>query len=233
MPTLTRITTLRWLSVVCAGVLSGATIRADTSPVEKALAIWQEGLQQVSTISSDFSQEKHLALFRNPLLIHGRLFLAENGAFAWETHRPMKHKLVVRDGRIRQWDEETRRVHTVSIRDNPVAATIHKQMSAWFSGQFSALADTYETSLASEHPVSLLFIPRTGTPEARYITMVQIWLRLDGQYLDKVKIEEKSGDTTLITFTNTVLNLALPDSTWNVESLSTNLDVSPANKPAE
>ncbi len=224
--------TLQWLPLLYAGLTLG-TILANTTSKEQALAVWQEGLQQVSTISSDFIQEKQLALFRNPLHIRGRLFLSDDGSFAWETHSPMRHKMVVHDGRIRQWDEDTRRIHTISMRDNPVAATIHTQMSAWFSGQFSALAETYEVALVSEDPVSLLFTPRDGTPPASYVKEVQIWLRPDGQYLDQVKIEEPSGDTTVIKFTNTILNQPLPDSAWNVETLSDDVDNLPSNQSAE
>jgi len=234
MPTQSTINIgMRWLACIAAGGTLTSNLFAETSAKEEALATWQNGLQQVSTISSNFKQEKRLALFRSPLHIHGRLFLSDDGSFAWETHDPMRHKLVVHDGEIRQWDEETRRIHTISMRDNPVAATIHQQMSAWFSGRFSDLSDTYEVTLESEAPVSLLFTPLEGTPPAGYVTEVQLWLRPDGQYLDRVKIEEKEGDTTLITFTNTVINQTLPDSIWDVETLSDDTEDLPAPETAE
>jgi len=88
-------------------------------------------------------------------------------------------------------------------------------------------------TLESEAPVSLLFTPLEGTPPAGYVTEVQLWLRPDGQYLDRVKIEEKEGDTTLITFTNTVINQTLPDSIWDVETLSDDTEDLPAPETAE
>lgn len=218
-----------WLRLALLGAASVATCPAgaeeppSSAPLQAALADWQAGLRQVSTIASDFVQEKKLALFQDPLTIRGRLFIATNGLFAWETHWPVRYKMVVTDGRIRQWDEETGRVQSFSLRDNPAATAIHEQMSAWFSGRYESLAGAYTLELAAAHPVSFLFAPREGTPPAAYIDAVQVWLRPDGRYLDRVRIAERSGDSTWIQFTNTVINATLPAATWEVQALSTNL----------
>ncbi len=214
------------VAVLCAGLSAASTAGAAAAPaadpLREALTDWQAGLRQVSSIASDFVQEKRLALFQDVLTIRGCLFIATNGLFAWETHWPVRYKLVVADGRIRQWDEETGRVQTFSMRDNPAASVIHAQMSAWFSGQYEGLTNTYDVALAAEHPVSFLFTPRAGSPAAGYVATVQVWLRPDGHYLDKVRIAELSGDSTAITFTNTVLNQDLPATAWDVQVLATN-----------
>ncbi len=193
---------------------------ASADSLRAALAAWQEGLQQVSTISSDFTQEKRLALFRDPLAIQGRLFLSTDGRFAWETHSPVRYKLVVADGRIRQWDEESGRVQTISMRDNPAASTIHSQMSVWFSGRFEELADTYSVELIAEQPVVFRFRPILGTPAADYLQAVEVQLHPDGHYLNHVRIFERSGDQTFISFVHTVLNPDLPDATWDVRRIA-------------
>lgn len=211
--------------MVCAGLVF-PLLADDDVPEEdalrEALTTWQEGLQQVSSIVSDFIQEKHLALFQDALTIQGRLFITTEGQFAWETHWPVRYKLVVADGRIRQWDEETGRVQTISMRDNPAASAIHAQMSVWFSGRYEDLTDTYTLTLASRQPVVFVFSPLENTPAADYLETVEVQLLPDGHYLDNVRILERSGDTTIITFTNTVLNQVLPDSTWDVRNLTTN-----------
>ncbi len=216
------------LAALCAG-MAGDAFADDTAPssdsLREALGAWQAGLQQVSSIASDFVQEKHLALFQDALIIQGRLFITSDGRFAWETHWPVRYKLVVANERILQWDEETGRVMTISMRDNPVASTIHAQMSAWFSGQYETLTNTYDAALSSTNPVSFLFKPREGTPAASYLSAVQVWLRPDGRYLDRMQITERSGDSTSIAFTNTVLNQALPSEIWNVKVLSASTPV--------
>lgn len=211
---------------VCVGLaLAPYAVAADPAAdsLRAALAVWQEGLQQVSSIASDFVQEKRLALFRDPLAIRGRLYLSTDGRFAWETHWPVRCKLVVADGRIRQWDDETGRVQTISMRDNPAASAVHAQMSVWFSGRYEELADTYTVELVSEQPVVFVFRPIAGTPAADYLQTVEVQLRPDGRYLDKVRIFERSGDQTSISFVNTVLNPVLPDATWDVRRMETNL----------
>jgi hypothetical protein len=185
-----------------------------------ALNAWQSELARIATIDSDFVQEKRLALFQEPLAIRGRLCIATNGNFAWETHSPMRYKMVVSEGRVRQWDEETDRVQTISMKDNPAAAAIHTQMTTWFSGRYAALTNDYVITLASPKPVSFLFVPRTNSPAATYLASVQIWLRSDGQYLERIRIGERAGDSAQITFTNPLVNLPLPPDAWNPRRLT-------------
>lgn len=185
-----------------------------------ALTAWQAELGKVTNIASDFVQEKRMALFQEPLKIRGRMFIETNGRFAWETHWPVRYKMVVADARIRQWDEETDRVQTISMRDNPTAAAIHEQMSAWFSGQYATLTNSYSASLASQRPASFVFKPRAASPASTYLASVQVWLRDDGRYMDRMRISERSGDSTDIVYTNTVVNQVIPADAWNVRAMA-------------
>lgn len=198
----------------------GAEGSGPTPELLAALNAWQSELARIATIDSDFVQEKRLALFQEPLAIRGRLCIATNGNFAWETHSPMRYKMVVSEGRVRQWDEETDRVQTISMKDNPAAAAIHAQMTTWFSGRYATLTNDYVITLASPKPVSFLFVPRTNSPAAAYLASVQVWLRDDGQYLERVRIGERAGDSADIIFTNTLVNLPLPADAWNPRRLT-------------
>jgi outer membrane lipoprotein-sorting protein len=222
-------TPLRRRAAVAAACCAAAVLATAAPPADDAapaddlraaLGAWQSELAKVTTISSDFVQDKRMALFREPLRITGRMFIETGGRFAWETLAPVRYKMVVADGRIRQWDEETGRVQTISMRDNPAAAAIHEQMSAWFSGRYAALTNTYAATLASKEPVSFLFKPRAASPASAYLASVQVWLRADGRHLDRVLIQERSGDSTEIVYTNTVVNQTIPAEAWNVRALT-------------
>jgi len=221
--------------VLCVGLArTPVAAAAESAPdsLQAALTVWREGLQTVTSIASDFVQEKRLALFRDPLVIRGRLHLSTDGRFAWETHWPVRYKLVVADGCVRQWDEETGRVQTISMRDNPAAAAIHAQMSVWFSGRFEEVADAYAVELASASPVVFVFTPIAGSPAADYLQSVEVQLRPDGRYLDRVRILERSGDHTAISFFATVLNPDLPEATWDVRKMSAGLPAQAVAAPA-
>ncbi|NTW37793.1 MAG: outer membrane lipoprotein carrier protein LolA [Syntrophobacteraceae bacterium] len=218
-----------WLALAasCSLVLTALTSGADDGKpaegLQAALEGWSSELGQISSISSDFTQEKHMALFQDVLTIQGRMFVETNGLFAWETRWPVRYKMVVADGRILQWDEETDRLQTITMRDNPAAAAIFEQMSSWFSGQYASLSNTYNVSLAAAQPVSFLFTPRKDSPLANYLAFVQVWLRGDGLYLDKVRISESSGDSTDIIYSNTVLNQTIPAEAWDVRHITTDI----------
>jgi outer membrane lipoprotein-sorting protein len=192
----------------------------ETDAIPPALIAWSDELGKIATLASDFRQEKRLALFQDSLHIQGRLYISTNGQFAWETHWPVRYKMVVSDGRLRQWDEETGRVQTRSLRDNPAFAVIQEQMTAWFSGRYASLTNSYAVTLTSARPVVFLFTPHTHSPAAGYLRSVEVRIRPDGQYLDTVRITERGGDLAEIAFTNTVLNQPLPAEAWDVRTLA-------------
>lgn len=208
------------LATLALAAIPATQAGEDTPAVPPALVAWSAELGKVATIASEFRQEKRMALFQDTLRIQGRLYISTNGQFAWETHWPVRYKMVVSDGRLRQWDEETGRVQTRSLRDNPAFAVIQEQMAAWFSGRYASLTNSYAVTLASEQPAAFLFTPRTNSPAANYLRSVEVWIRPDGQYLDKVRITERGGDLTDIVYTNTVLNQAIPDVAWDVRTLT-------------
>jgi outer membrane lipoprotein-sorting protein len=190
-------------------------VKADsTAERDQVLADWQQKLEKVESISSDFVQEKRLALFSQPLTIRGRLFIHRDGRFAWEIHWPTRYKMVVIDNAVRQWDEDTGKTRTISMRNNPAAASIHEHMSAWFSGRYLSMTNTYAITLTQRQPAILQFVPVTNSPMAKYIASVQLELRDDGAYLKRILIREGGGDATDITFVNTALNAVLPPAAW-------------------
>jgi hypothetical protein len=69
---------------------------------------------------------------------------------------------------------------------------------------------------ASDGSDALVFTPRVGVPEAVAIRRVTARFRADGSYLSEVRIEEAGGDSIRLTFTNTVLNAAIPPDRWEI-----------------
>jgi hypothetical protein len=129
----------------------------------------------------------------------------------------MKYNMVISQNMISQWDEDTNKVQKISLSKNPAFEAAIGQMQQWFSGVYTPLLKEYEIELLKEDPVSLKFTPRTATFAGNVIKSVTVGFRKDEQYIDRIFIEEKSGDKTNLSFIETHLNIPLEDSVWKVD----------------
>ncbi|OGV41926.1 MAG: hypothetical protein A2X46_17895 [Lentisphaerae bacterium GWF2_57_35] len=187
---------------------------SDNTDLSRALAAWQENLRQVTSVSSRFVQEKKMALFRDTLRMEGRMTADHAGHFAWEVFSPMRYKLLVNGDQISQWDEETDRVQVLSRGKNPVVGAIYEQMSAWLSGSFTTLTNTYNARLLGSNPIAIEFSPLESSAMRSYIHTIVLRLRDDAQYLSRIEIVDASGDETSISFLDTQLNPVIDPAFW-------------------
>ncbi len=159
-----------------------------------------------NSLKTDFTQEKNLAVFRNKIIIRGRIYLQKPGTVAWHVDEPLKYSVLITDKLIRQWDEDTNQVQEIPLSKNPMFRVVIDQLTAWFSGRYVQLLDDYTVSVKKTHPLEIEFIPRESSNVKKIIKTITITFREDRKYLQKVQFDEVSGDSTTITFKNTIFN---------------------------
>lgn len=182
------------------------------------LAELQKSLAGTTNVQSEFIQEKNLALLQQTVIIKGRLAVQHPDRLSWQVTEPLRYNLTLDGSQLKQWDEETGKVQTKALAGNPVFKVVVTQLRAWFSGQFEVLGKDFESvaDLAGGAP-TIVFTPRPGSFASPVIKRVVLTFREDRRYLREMLIEERSGDRTTMTFTNTVLNAAIPDTAWEVK----------------
>ncbi|HBH61400.1 MAG TPA: hypothetical protein DDX85_06630 [Nitrospiraceae bacterium] len=170
-----------------------------------------------SSLKTDFTQEKNLSVFRNKIIIKGRIYLQKPGTVAWHVDEPLKYSVLITDKLIRQWDEDTNQVQEIPLSKNPMFRVVIDQLTAWFSGRYVQLLDDYTVSPRNTHPLEIEFIPRESSNVKKIIKAITITFREDRKYLQKVRFDEVSGDSTTIIFHNTVFNAPLKSSDFEVK----------------
>lgn len=103
------------------------------------------------------------------------------------------------------------------MKDNPAFQTVVGQMRKWLSGMYMSLLGEYNITVLRQSPVSLKFTPRENTMAYNIISYVRIVFREDERYIQEIYIKEKSGDTTLLRFTDTLLNIPVDAAAWEVK----------------
>ena len=185
--------------------------------VKDVLSGLEEKMADIKTLETDFVQEKELAIFDRKIILKGKIFLQKPNLFAWHTEEPTRYSMIIKDDIISQWDEDINQVQKVSMKDNPAFQTVIGQMRKWLSGIYTSLLVEYNITVLKQNPVSLKFTPRENTAAYNIISYVRIVFREDERYLREIYIKEKGGDTTLLRFTNTLLNTPINVAAWEVK----------------
>jgi len=200
-----------------AETTAAATEEKQSSDMRELLLEMEKQSSDFNSLKTDFVQEKNLAVFRNRIIIKGRIYLKKPDTVAWHVDEPLKYSVLITDKLIRQWDEDTDQVQEIPLSKNPMFRVVIDQLTAWFSGRYVQLLDDYTVSAKKTHPLEIEFIPRESGNMKKIIKAITVTFREDRKYLQKVRFDEVSGDSTTITFKNTIFNAPIDSSDLEVK----------------
>lgn len=185
--------------------------------LEEVLARLEERMSAMQTLRTTFIQEKHLAVLDQPLVLKGEIFMQKPALFAWHVEEPLRYSMVIQGDVVRQWDEDSDQVQKVSLSRNPAVKMAIRQMRDWFSGAYRSMLGEYEVTVLNEAPVSLRFTPREDSLTQAMLDSVTVIFERDERYIEQIRIEEAAGDSTILTFLDTLLNRPIDPSAWKLE----------------
>lgn len=184
---------LRTLCVlVMLAVVAPALAATDVEAVKQRVA-------KVDVLRGEFTQEKQVAGFKNPLRSQGRFVLAQDHGVIWTTLKPFPSEVVVTRDRIlsRQSDGSSR--VELDGRQQPAMRSVNAIMFALMSGDAQALS--------AQFTVKVEVLPGNAwkmqlTPRSAMLGKVFAQLTLSGdRYVREVQINEANQDVTRIHFT--------------------------------
>jgi outer membrane lipoprotein-sorting protein len=169
------------------------------------------------TLKTEFTQEKKMVMFKEKLVMKGRIFLEKPNKIAWHVDSPVRYSVLITDKLIRQWDADTNKVQEISLAKNPIFQNVLGQLTVWFSGEYGSLLDTNDVRIVKREPLAIEFTPRDNNVSKKVIKSITITFRNDQNYLQQLRIQEMSGDVTTINFINTILNTPLDSKSFEVK----------------
>jgi outer membrane lipoprotein-sorting protein len=161
----------------------------------------------VTSVQTAFTQTKQLPILARPLISRGRLYYQRPGSLRWEYLTPIHSILIMHDGRVRRFTEDTR---THVFREESGAGldamqVVFDEISHWLSGRFE---DNPMFNARLQPPRRIIL-----TPKQQSLTEIlqRIELVMDERpgVIQSVRIIEGENAFTELSFSGTVLNQPL------------------------
>lgn len=189
--------------------LSGSTISAVSPFLSSGLAAnapAEEEDFRIESIQADFTQEKHLKILAKPIISTGKLLFQAPGSLRWEYTSPFASILLMHEGKVKRFIKRDGIFQEETGMQLDAMQVVLTEISSWLDGRFTD-NELFSVSFPDDKTVEL-----TPKDQAFGKLIEKIELKLSEQkgLLDQVTITEGPGASTIMRFSNRVLNQAIP-----------------------
>lgn len=163
-------------------------------------------LRAAEPLQADFTETKKITALKRPLTSSGRLVFAAKLGLYRATTAPRAQELLITSKGVAQRDGAGK-VERFDVAKQPIVKSFVDAFLLVLSGDEKALAAQFDLFFdGSAEQWSLGFVPR-NEPLTKVIATIVVEGR--GEWIDRVTITEKSGDTTTTAWSNVVTHKAL------------------------
>jgi outer membrane lipoprotein-sorting protein len=192
-------------------------IAAEPHAVPDPRPILQDLQRKMSSMRSvylEFTQERQLKLFAEPLKSQGVMLIERSGRIRWETTEPYQSILLADQKSVGQFELEDGKWKKLRI-GFPQIKHVMDQMSLMHQGKLEALMADYTISAATNGMTIITLSPKDETVRSM-LSSIQIHLLPDLSATREVVMNEPSGDLTKIVFSKEVRDVEFPAGTFDL-----------------
>lgn len=206
---------LYMIVLLCCAVLrvvsAQPVLAAESEELSSFLAEIQAASDQVRSFSSQFIQERRLALFAEPVIFHGSLTVVRPDRLRWEFTSPIPSVLIFRGEQGIRCNDKAPPAH-FDLGNDPIMRTVAEQLWLWLGGDYSRLNVLYRMEKSGDS--SLRITPKEQAM-LDYISSITITFSKTSRQPEKVEIVDPGGDTTIMSFHSYVLNGNVSDALFS------------------
>lgn len=204
------------------GVLFAVTAMAATNEVAPApvadpqpiLSDLQHKMASVKTVYLEFTQERVLKLFSDPLKSEGVMLIARPDKIRWETTVPYKSILLGDQKTVAQFEFNDGKWEKLKLGFPQLLQRVMQQMSLMNQGKLDALTADYKISVATGPMTVLTMVPKDENVRGM-MSSLEVHLLPDLSATREVVMNEPNGDLTRITFRNEKRDVQYPEKTFD------------------
>lgn len=162
------------------------------------LASLQTQLSQHETVRGDFTQQRHIEMFEQPLSSEGHFTLNKEQGLLWQQETPFPVGLVLTQDKLRQ-TFAGQQPQVITAKENPMAFYFSHVFLAVFHGDTEALKEQFDIAFKAESDQWTIELTPLNAPLNAVFTSITL---SGSDNIDQLELLEIRGDKTDISFTN-------------------------------
>lgn len=169
--------------------------------------------QKVSTIKSDFTQEKELSLLADKISSKGKFWFKKNNQVRMEYTSPYQYLMVINKDRV--FVKDRQKESKINTRSNKMFQQINRVMIDCMQGTVFSNPDFSTRLFENKSAVLIEMTPLTKGLKEMFSHIILVVEKKDFSVVS-IRMNEASGDYTTIRFINKEQNVQLPDNLFSV-----------------
>ncbi|MFH1159908.1 MAG: outer membrane lipoprotein carrier protein LolA [bacterium] len=171
--------------------------------------------ESTKTISSDFTQEKEMAILNDKIISSGKFYFKQENLLRWEYIHPFSYIITLCGNVINIRDDgQTREFNT---RSNKLFAEINKIVVGSVRGTLLNDSENFKANYSQNQQYYIVNLIPQSEKFRESLQKILIYFDKTDFSVDQVELFESGADHTKITFTNKKINLPLPDEIFDLK----------------
>ncbi|WP_419784206.1 LolA family protein [Maridesulfovibrio sp.] len=195
-----------FIAFVLLGLSCGNVLADKQADFLKAL---QDRSKSITSISSEFTQQSHIALFSEAVESKGQFYFARPDNLRWEYSSPFVSGFLLKGEKGMKWDGATDKPTKFNTETSPEMAIISEQILAWTTMNIQWIEKMYRLKVTDYSPAVMELTPRSSKA-GEFLKLIRIYFAPQATHLQSIELHEPGGDYTKILFSNVRLNQKLP-----------------------
>lgn len=204
--------------------LSFSVMQAATpvSDVEGLKAKMQASAEKITSIQSDFTQEKYVSVMASTMKSSGKFYYQKTDKVKLEYTVPFKQDLVMNGTKL-MMKANGGKPMIMDAASNPMMAELKKVISACMSGNIANIGDNYKMTYFVDGSNYLIEIVPQSADIKKFAEKVDLYLDSSDftvvrmRMIEAKKPNQSKNDYTDYTFTNKKKNAAIAESVFSIK----------------
>jgi outer membrane lipoprotein-sorting protein len=158
----------------------------------------------ISTIESDFIQEKKLSILSNTLVSKGHFCFRRENNIRWEYIQPYKYLIIISQDKIYIKEEKDQKQY--DIQSNKMFQEMNRFISGCIQGDILKNDKDYKIGYFEDGRYFFVTLVPVAEKMRQMLNEIQIWFDRNDLTVARIRMMEAGGDYTRIEFVNKKLN---------------------------
>jgi outer membrane lipoprotein-sorting protein len=190
---------------------------APLQPVANPTPVLQDLHRKMSALGSvyfEFTQERHLKLFAEPLKSDGVMAIQRPDQIRWETTSPFQSILMGNHESVAQFEKEDGQWKKLKLGFPQMLRRVMEQMSLMHQGKMEALTADFNVSVATGAVAVVTLKPKDESVRS-VLSSLEIHMTPEFSTTREVVMNEPNGDLTRIFFREEHRDVKFPPGTFD------------------